>query len=74
MKSELEEAAERLWNDPSKQLTSKKSFIEGAKWQAERMFSEEDMKHFALWLIKVNFNHTSNVSDIFLVWKQLFKK
>jgi hypothetical protein len=44
MKTELEEAAEKLWNDPSKQLTSKKSFIEGAKWQAEKMFSEEDLK------------------------------
>jgi hypothetical protein len=40
----LEEAAERLWNDPSKQLTSKNSFIAGAKWQAERMYSEEDLR------------------------------
>jgi hypothetical protein len=36
-KETLEEVAERLWNDPSKQLTSKNSFIAGAKWQAERM-------------------------------------
>jgi hypothetical protein len=39
----IEEAAERLWNDPSKQLTSKNSFIAGAKWQAERMYSEEEV-------------------------------
>ena len=40
----LEEAAENMWLDPMKNLTSKMSFIEGAKWQAERMYSEEDLK------------------------------
>ena len=40
----------------------------------ERMYSEEDMKQFAEWLIKINFNYTSNISDIFLVWKKQFKK
>ena len=39
----IEEAVNRLWNDPSKQLTSKNSFIEGAKWQQERMYSEEEV-------------------------------
>jgi hypothetical protein len=42
-KETIEETAERLWNDPSKQLTSKNSFIEGAKFQAERMYSEEEV-------------------------------
>jgi hypothetical protein len=46
----------------------------GVKWQAERMYSEEDMKQFAEWLIKVNFNYTSNISDVFLIWKKQFKK
>jgi hypothetical protein len=44
----LEEAAERMWNDPSKQLTSKNSFIEGAKSDAARDYwfekFEEDLK------------------------------
>jgi hypothetical protein len=40
----------------------------------ERMYSEEDMKQFAEWLIKVNFNYTSNISDVFLIWNKQFKK
>jgi hypothetical protein len=78
MKQEtLEEAAERItyheelsWEN----TLSKRCFIEGAKWQSERMYSEEDMKQFAEWLIKINFNYTSNISDIFLVWKKQLKK
>jgi hypothetical protein len=31
----LEEAAERIWLDPTSQLTSKNSFIQGAKWSQE---------------------------------------
>jgi len=42
--------------------------------QQERMYSEEDMKQFAEWLIKVNFNYTSNISDVFLIWNKQFKK
>ena len=40
----LEEAAERLWLEPTSQLTSKNSFIQGAKWQQEQdknKYSEE---------------------------------
>jgi hypothetical protein len=55
-------------------LPIKEIFKAGAKWQAERLYSEEDMKQFAKWLIKINFNYTSNISDIFLVWKEQFKK
>jgi len=40
----LEEVAERLWLDSTSQLTCKNSFIQGAKWQQERMYSEEDMR------------------------------
>ena len=40
----LEEAAERLWLDSTSQLTSINSFIQGAKWMQERMYSEEDMR------------------------------
>jgi hypothetical protein len=28
----------------------KRGFIAGAKWQAERMYSEEDLKQFGLYL------------------------
>ena len=40
----LEEASERLWLDSTFQLTSKNSFIEGAKWMQERMYSEEELE------------------------------
>jgi hypothetical protein len=50
------------------------AIILGAKWQAEKMYSEEDMKQFAEWLIKVNFNYTSNISDVFLIWEKQYKK
>jgi hypothetical protein len=42
-KETLEEAAERMWNNPNEELTSKSSFIKGAKWQAERMYSKEEV-------------------------------
>ena len=41
MKQEtLEEAAERYW---VKQPYNEDAFIEGAKWQQERMYSEEEV-------------------------------
>jgi hypothetical protein len=41
----LEEAAEKHINSENKynRILSGHSFVEGAKWQAERMYSEEDM-------------------------------
>lgn len=45
-KETVEEAAENMWLDPIKNLTSKMSFIEGAKWQQEqdkKMYSEEEV-------------------------------
>jgi len=42
MKQEtLEEAAEKYW---AKQPYNQDAFEEGAKWQAERMYSEEELK------------------------------
>ena len=46
MKETLEEAAERHRNGFAYQ-----NFIRGAKWQAERMHSEEDLKQFAFELL-----------------------
>jgi hypothetical protein len=40
-KETLEEAAERYW---VKQPYNEDAFIEGAKWQQERMYSEEEVK------------------------------
>jgi hypothetical protein len=57
----LEEAAQRMWNDPNEQLTSKSSFIEGAKWQAERMYSEDEVRNIANWAF--DFYKTDEFSD-----------
>jgi hypothetical protein len=85
----LEEAAERIYREyPNNPLDKpdwrynrdvncfkkRKAFIAGAEWAAEKMYSEEDMKQFAEWLIKVNFNYTSNISDVFLIWNKQHKK
>ena len=39
-KETLEEAAEKYW---AKQPYNEDAFIEGAKWQQERMYSEEEV-------------------------------
>ena len=101
----IEEAAERIYGTDmdsyrggivrDQNFDLKRGFIKGAKFQAERiysekqmddaydkgfkdaterMYSEEDMKQFAEWLIKVNFNYTSNITDMLLTWKEQFKK
>ena len=75
----VEEAAERLWLDSTSQLTSKNSFIEGAEWQAERMYSEEDLISFARFYFREEFNSTMQNSDkstdeILQEWFNQFKK
>ena len=48
MKQEtLEEAAEKQWGNVHR--TGVLGFIDGAKWQKERMYSEEDIIEFANW-------------------------
>jgi hypothetical protein len=61
MKEEtFEEAAERESQlgeyDRSVESTRKNYFIKGAKWQQERMYSEEDMINFAHFYFKEEFN------------------
>lgn len=75
----VEEAAERLWLDSTSQLTSKNSFIQGAKWGQERMYSEEDLISFAHFYFREEFNSTmqnSNKStdEILQDWFNQFKK
>jgi hypothetical protein len=41
MEETLEEAAERYW---ARQPYNEDAFIEGAKWQEERSYSDEDIK------------------------------
>jgi len=63
-KETLEEAAERAIK--SGLFKDKTLFIAGAKWQAERMYSEEDIEkaHFAGKIGRENFS----------IWFEQFKK
>jgi len=46
----LEDAANNWIKSTSEFLSVKNGFIEGAKWQAERMYSEEEVCEFVEWL------------------------
>jgi hypothetical protein len=70
MKQEtLEEAAEKLYpveigNEShnrgcDENKFARKAFIKGAKWQAKRMYSKEDLKQFA-WQCVANFLSNRN--------------
>jgi hypothetical protein len=60
----------------------RRGFIEGAKWQAERMYSEEDMLNFGEWCENIQKDHkyirriNSNISrkELFEIWVEQFKK
>jgi hypothetical protein len=74
MKTELEEAAESFaktqvvrgqnlpeWDDKVEEIIAR-IFTEGAKYMAERSYSEEDMKQFA-WECVANFL-SNNVNEV----------
>ena len=41
---ELLKAAENVFTNSKENYKARRGFIEGAKWQAERMYSEEDLR------------------------------
>lgn len=66
MKQEtLEEVAEKYAESKSSasvfQEAHKRDFIEGAKWQAERMYSEEEVENIANWAF--GFYKRNDLSD-----------
>ncbi len=73
----LEEAAENMWLDPMKNLTSKMSFIEGAKWMQKRMYSEDEV---IILLNKIgasvygNYTRNETMEDFVEEWFEQFKK
>jgi len=74
-KETLEEAAERAIK--SGLFKDKTLFIAGAKWQAERMYSEEDMIEFAKWVfleVGSNTGKERTNKELFNEWFQQFKK
>lgn len=70
-KETLEEAAERYFKELSPHISFLKAVKFGAKWQAERMYSEEDMKQFGLYLGD-NFKKLKNksIDEIFEQFKK----
>ena len=80
MKETLEEAAERLYSDklyPMYGLIRRDAFINGAKWQQERSYSEEDMKSFGDWcrngLLNTEYS-VDRLNEHLEQWKQFKKK
>jgi hypothetical protein len=79
----LEQAADRLVYDSTEEnkgFPQIKAFILGAKWQAERMHSEEDMKESFINGALTDLFNTWGISDKdmakekFDVWFEQFKK
>ena len=55
---------------------SRESFIEGAKWQAERMYSEEDMKSFGKFCSEYDYRcfGSKTQEEMLSIWFEQFKK
>lgn len=74
LKETLEEAADKYFPSAEKiggeTYTAYKGFIEGAKWQAERMYSEEDLRNAYRWGTTVN----NGTKEHFNEWFEQFKK
>ena len=76
----LEEAAERYADYSNDYVpmsfgdkfneTTKTDFIAGAKWQAERMYSEEDLRNAYRWGTTVNHGTKEHFNE----WFEQFKK
>ena len=79
-KETLEEAAERYADYSNDYVpmsfgdkfneTTKTDFIAGAKWQAERMYSEEDLRNAYRWGTTVNHGTKEHFNE----WFEQFKK
>jgi hypothetical protein len=74
-KETLEEAAESVYNEfplrsESLNELAKENFIKGAKWQQERMYSEEDLDAFRKFMIQEQ-NFSKSCLDVFV---EQFKK
>ena len=67
-------AAREYWRNN----VERRSFIIGytqcQQDMSDKKYTEEDMFEFAKWLLKINFNYTSNIIDIFQIWKEQLNK
>ena len=67
----LQEAAEKYW---SKQPYNEDAFIEGAKWQQERMYSEEEVYQLLYDLSAQVLNNKISTPKLLEKWFEQFKK
>jgi hypothetical protein len=77
MNKELEEAAVRKYGTSIYEYEQIDAFIEGAKWQAERMYSEEDMREVlfhALYTPKTDGYIEKTIDEIVRETMSTFKK
>ncbi len=76
-KETLEEAAKKHATNTGMMLHTspekKESFIAGAKWQEERMYSEEEVKRLAFTAMDYKTERIINLSEK-LKWFEQFKK
>jgi hypothetical protein len=74
----VDKVAERKYGSTIYDLEMVDAFIDGAKWQQERMYSEEDLISFAHFYFKEEFNSTMQTSkstdEILQEWFEQFKK
>jgi hypothetical protein len=64
----LEEAAKRIYDDNLFDYEKYRyGFIDGANWQQERMYSEEDLKQFAFECVANFLSNNDNKVEIKLV-------
>jgi hypothetical protein len=74
-KETLEEAANNWIKNTSEFLSVKNGFIEGAKWQAERMYSEEEViELLQKYRLDLSSGKTANIGDTTKFWFEQFKK
>ena len=77
-KENLEEVAKRIYGTDESKDVEYYAFIAGAKWQQERMYSEEDLISFAHFYFQEEFNSTMQTSkstdEILQEWFEQFKK
>jgi len=64
-------------HDTNNYKALKQGFEQGAKWQAERRYSEEDMIEFAVWMyleVGQNSGKERTNKELFKEWFEQFKK
>lgn len=81
MKTELEEAAKKYANKkgdiPTTKLEDaifKQGFIDGAKWQEQRMYSEEEAIKKIIDYVDFQFNTNGELNSEIKKWFEQFKK